>query len=149
MGSGSVTSSSAPTTSRPHFGPRLVERVRPRAQVARQITHRATIGVVARSSVGFGLAIGMSQGSRPPVAVPVARPDQKPAPPPVPVPVARPATAPTPASPSAQPSEASVSPWVRNRTGADQDEGTISVELGATHDSGLLKRGVHTEIEHD
>lgn len=89
------------------------------------------------------------QGSRPPVAVPVARPDQQPAAPPVPVPVAQPATAPTPVSPSAQPGEATVSPWVRNRTGADQDEGTISVELGATHDSGLLKRGVHTEIEHD
>ena len=77
MDSGLVTSdtATAPTatttatgtaaTARPHFGPRLAARVRPRARVARQISQRSTIGVVARSSMGFGLAIGMSQGSRP------------------------------------------------------------------------------------
>ncbi len=68
MDSGPVTSDSATDTAptaRPHFGPRLAARVRPRARVARQISQRSTIGVVARSSMGFGLAIGMSQGSRP------------------------------------------------------------------------------------
>ena len=89
------------------------------------------------------------QGSRPPVAVPVAQPGKQP----VAVPVAQPvtskaSTAPTPAAPDAQNGDQSVSPWVRNRTGAN-DTDTITVELGATHDGGLLKRGVHTEIEHD
>ena len=86
------------------------------------------------------------QGSRPPVAVPVVKPAPQPAPAVAAIPVAPPITAPIPASPTA---EASVSPWVRNRTGAGENEGTITVELGATHDSGLLKRGVHTDIEHD
>ena len=91
------------------------------------------------------------QGSRPPVAVPVARPGQQPGQPPVAVPVAQPVaaqTAPTPTLPEAKPGESSVSPWVRNRTGAGEAE-TVTVDLGSTHDSGLLKRGVHTEIEHD
>ena len=88
------------------------------------------------------------QGSRPPVAVPVAHPDQQRAPQPVAVPVAQPATAPTPAAP-VQTGDPAVSPWVRNRTGAGEAEGTITVDLGSTHDSGLLKRGVHTEVEHD
>jgi len=56
-------------------------------------------------------------------------------------------TAPAPIAPSLQ-SEPSVSPWVRNRTDATGDaEGVRSIDLGATHDSGLLRRGVHTEIE--
>jgi hypothetical protein len=91
------------------------------------------------------------QGSRPPVAVPV-QPGRQPAPQPVPVPVAQPAanpTAPAAAAPAAQPGTPSVSPWVANRTVAGGIDGTITVELGATHDGGLLKRGVHTEIEHD
>ncbi len=89
------------------------------------------------------------QGSRPPVAVPVAKPEQQPAPNPVAVPVAPPATAPTPAAPAAQAAELPVSPWVRNRTGASEGEGHVTIELGSSHDGGLLKRGVHTEIEHD
>lgn len=55
----------ATSNARPHFGPRLAARVSSRARAGRQITQRPTIGVVARSSLGFGLAIGMSQGSRP------------------------------------------------------------------------------------
>ncbi len=94
------------------------------------------------------------QGSRPPVAVPVARPSQQPAPQPAAVPAAQPVAAqPAPASPPPDPGAAAapaVSPWVRNRTdGADASGDTVSVDLASTHDSGLLKRGVHTEIEHD
>lgn len=91
------------------------------------------------------------RGNRPPVAVPV-QPGQQPMPQPVPVPVAQPGanpTAPAAAVPQAQPGTPSVSPWVANRTVAGETKGTITVELGATHDGGLLKRGVHTEIEHD
>jgi len=43
----------------------------------------------------------------------------------------------------------SVSPWVRNRTDAGDSDGTISIELGGTHDGGLLKRGVHAQLEQD
>mgnify|MGYP001812158719 CR=1 FL=1 len=94
------------------------------------------------------------QGARPPVAVPVARPDQQPPAQPVAVPVAQPVaaqpvTAPTPAAPDAQSADPSVSPWVRNRTGAGEGDGRIRIELGSTHDGGLLKRGVHADIEHD
>ena len=90
------------------------------------------------------------QGSRPTVAVPVARPDQQPAPQvlPAPQPVAASSTAPGPVAPTAQGAPA-VSPWVRDRTDAGDADGIITVELGRTHDSGLLKRGVHTEVEHD
>jgi hypothetical protein len=62
----------------------------------------------------------------------------------VPVPNAPAATA-----PAAQAAALPTSPWVRNRTGAGEPEQTISVEMGSRHDSGLLERGVHTEIEHD
>ena len=93
------------------------------------------------------------QGSRPPVAVPVVRPNQQPAPRPVAAPVIQPVAAQTasassaPSSPEAAPS---VSPWVRSRTDAgDASDGSISIELGSTHDGGLLKRGVHTEVESD
>jgi len=91
------------------------------------------------------------QGSRPPVAVPVARPAQQPAPQPVAMPAAvRVPTAPAPATPTAEAEPLAVSPWVRNRTdAADSPEDTISIDLGSTHDAGLLRRGVHTEIEHD
>ncbi|MEX1334530.1 MAG: hypothetical protein AB1Z66_04450 [Candidatus Limnocylindrales bacterium] len=94
------------------------------------------------------------QGNRPPVAVPVARPDQQPLPQPMAAPVTQPVvaqgpTAPAPAAPAAQPGTPFVSPWVRNRTSAGEPDGTISIELGSTHDGGLLKRGVHTEVEPD
>ena len=94
------------------------------------------------------------QGSRPPVAVPVARPGQQPVPQPAAVPVAPPMAVPAPsapmaAAPSAQAAAAVTSPWVRNRTDAGEPEPTISVEMGSQHDSGLLKRGVHTDIEED
>ncbi len=91
------------------------------------------------------------QGSRPPVAVPVARPTQQPTPPPLAVPVNGQAqTTPMPATPAADAGASSVSPWVRNRTDAvDTGEATVSIELGALHDGGLLKRGVHAEVEHD
>ena len=92
------------------------------------------------------------QGSRPPVAVPVARPDQRPAPKPVamPVPVAAQAqTAPMPTMPDAQAATAPISPWVRNRTDAGEFDGAIDIELGSTHDGGLLQRGIHAEFEQD
>jgi len=100
------------------------------------------------------------QGSRPPVAVPVTAPQQ-----PVPVPVARHApapagaptaaapagtpTAPAPAAPAAQTAEPSVSPWIANRTDASsgQPADTTTIEMGTRHESGLLRRGVHTDIE--
>jgi hypothetical protein len=92
------------------------------------------------------------QGSRPPVAVPVARPSGQPAPGPAGIPVAQPvvaqpATAPGPAMPSAA-AASSVSPWVRNRTEAGEDD-KVSIDIGGTHDGGLLGRGVHSEIETD
>jgi len=94
------------------------------------------------------------QGSRPPAVVPVAHPNQQPAPQPVAVPVAQPVAAqvplaPVPPVPGPPIAGAPVSPWVRNRTDAGEPADTIDVELGSTHDSGLLKRGVHTEIEPD
>jgi len=99
------------------------------------------------------------QGGRPPVAIPVVRPTEQPEQPipvaqPVAVPVAAAATvaptAPTPVVPATQASADTTSPWVRNRTGAgDSDEGSVAIELGATHDGGLLKRGIHTEITTD
>ena len=99
--------------------------------------------------------VPVQQGSRPPVAVPVSRPPAQPGAPPVPVPVAQPVpaasppapTAPMPAAPAAQPQDASTSPWVRNRTDAPEGAQDTTVDLGASHDSGLLKRGVHTELE--
>ena len=93
------------------------------------------------------------QGSRPPVAVPGARPTPQPDPQPVAVPVAsQTQTAPVPATPAADAGANNVSPWVRNRTGdgdaSNAGETTVSIELGASHDGGLLKRGVHAEVEH-
>ena len=94
------------------------------------------------------------QGSRPPVVLPVAHPNQQPAPQPVAIPVAQPVAAPVPMAPvppapGPPVAGAPVSPWVRNRTDAGELESTIDIDLGSTHDSGLLKRGVHTEIEPD
>ena len=92
------------------------------------------------------------QGSRPPVAVPVAQPvpgQPVPGQPPAPVPAGQPAasaTAPAPVAP--QQNQPSVSPWVRNRTDASGvDEETQTIDIGARHDSGLLQRGVHAQIE--
>lgn len=94
------------------------------------------------------------QVSRPPVAVPVARPAAVPvqrslvAPPTQPV--AAPAAAPTtpmPTPPVAQSADPATSPWVRDRTGAEQGPDSMTIELGARHDSGLLERGVHTHLE--
>ncbi len=95
-------------------------------------------------------------GSRPPVAVPVrpqaVPPNQPPVPAGQPAPTATPApiapTAPVPVAPVAQATEPPTSPWVRNRTDAGQPApGPHSIDIGASHDSGLLQRGVHTDIE--
>jgi hypothetical protein len=88
------------------------------------------------------------QAPRPPVAVPVAQPGNAPAPRPVPVPVAQPAqapTAPAPAVPEAQTREPVVSPWVRNRTRSAKMPDPNNVGF-ASHDSGLLQRGVHGQL---
>lgn len=104
------------------------------------------------------------QGTRPPVAVPVARPVGQPAPTPVAAPMARPVAAPVPVPVTPAPITPApvtpapvtpanarlenTSPWVRNRTAADDVQNDErSIEMGASHDSGLLKRGVHTEID--
>lgn len=92
------------------------------------------------------------QGSRPPVAVPVARPGQRPSPPremPVAQPVAAPAAAAhAPAHSNGHAAATPVSPWVRHRTESGETA-TVNIELGASHDGGLLQRGVHTELDHD
>ena len=92
-------------------------------------------------------------GSRPPVAVPVARPTTTPAEPvpvaqPVPVGVVLPAIQqPTPAPKGSAPP---TSPWVQQRSDVDEAAGdSMTIELGANHDTGLLKRGVHTEYDED
>jgi hypothetical protein len=92
---------------------------------------------------------------RVPVPVQVGRPT-------VTVPVARPAApAPLAAMPvagaqagtqtaAATGNGSSVAPWVSQRTAAPDQEitsTTVSIDLRARHDSGLLRRGVHTEIE--
>ena len=95
------------------------------------------------------------QGSRPPVAVPVTPPAVPPNQPPPPVPAGQPApaaapapTSPAPVAPAAQPAVTPTSPWVRNRTDAAQPaEGPRSIDLAASHDRGLLQRGVHADIE--
>jgi hypothetical protein len=79
------------------------------------------------------------QPNRPPVAVPVARPA------PVwthPVPVPAPVV---PAMPTS--TAAATSPWVRQRAGGamEQASDSITVELGSSHDGGLLERGIRTE----
>ena len=90
------------------------------------------------------------QSSRPPVAVPVARPAQ-PVPGPAPdapaVPV--PPPAPVGSAPAPQNGSTPTSPWVQQRSGTadEQHNGAMSIELGASHDSGLLQRGIHTEAE--
>jgi hypothetical protein len=84
------------------------------------------------------------QPNRPPVAVPVARPAPvRSQPVPVPAPV-------VPAMPTST-AAAATSPWVRQRAGgATQQTGDgITVELGSSHDGGLLKRGIHTEPSDD
>jgi|GEM_PF-5971371 len=110
----------------------------------------ARMVVAPRPRVPVPVGVG-----RPPVAVPVARPAGQPASPvpatqPVAVPVATAApTAPVPVAPTAVAGAEATSPWVRNRTAADDGSDSVTVEIGSTHDSGLLKRGVHTEIAQD
>jgi hypothetical protein len=43
------------------------------------------------------------------------------------------------------------SPWVRQRAGIDEGAPDLdmTVELGSRHDGGLIKRGVHTDIDED
>ncbi|MFO7531109.1 MAG: hypothetical protein R6W93_01520 [Candidatus Limnocylindrales bacterium] len=84
------------------------------------------------------------QTNRPPVAVPVARPAPVRA---QPVPVPAPAVPAMPASTAV----GATSPWVRQRSGAatQQANDGITVELGSSHDGGLLKRGIHTEPSDD
>ena len=92
------------------------------------------------------------QGSRPPVAVPVARPPQQPTPQPAAVPVAQPVPAQPPSAPAPAPQAGNdqVSPWVRARTDAGEGGAeSVTIEVGSSHDGGLLQRGVHTEIEQD
>jgi hypothetical protein len=81
------------------------------------------------------------QTSRPSVAVPVARPVPVPAPS-VPVPA--------PAVPMSTAADAATSPWVRQRAGGTEAHSdSISVELGASHDGGLLQRGIRVEPSDD
>ncbi len=98
------------------------------------------------------------QTPRPPVPVPVARPVRQPG---QPVPVTQPVGVPTavvPAMappvptavpPAAQPSPEATSPWVRNRTVAVEVPEGMSIEIGSTHDGGLLNRGVRIEVNED
>ena len=97
------------------------------------------------------------QPGRAPVAVPVAPA----APVPVPVSVA-PAAVPMPAgiAPAGAPGAggpapvaggqptAPTSPWVKQRSGIEEPT-TITVDLAGKHDSGLLDRGVRTEVSDD
>jgi hypothetical protein len=103
------------------------------------------------------------QPGRPPVAVPVTPAAQplaiapgapipqgaQPAPflrtgQPVPPPVNGQAVPPGPTAGTASPA----SPWVRRRSGVEEPEPqTITVDLAARHDSGLLERGVHADLE--
>lgn len=76
-------------------------------------------------------------GSRPPVAVPVARPAATPA-------------QPIPVGAVPQGSATPTSPWVQQRSDADDASGDrMTVELGGNHDTGLLRRGVHAEYDED
>ncbi len=103
-------------------------------------------------------------GSRAPVVIPVARSAAMPAqsvPAAQSVPVAQPvpvAAAPVAAAPPATPSPAAApragaattSPWVRQLSDVDEADGdSMTIELSGSHDTGLLKRGVHTEINED
>jgi hypothetical protein len=116
------------------------------------------------------------QPGRPPVALPIA-PGTLPAPVapgagppmtvgamPAPVPagatpiavppgVALPSGAPPLQAPTNAPAAAPAhtpSPWVRRRSGVEEPEPmTITVDLAARHDSGLLERGVHADLDDD
>jgi hypothetical protein len=102
-----------------------------------------------------GMCARMVVAPRPRVSVPV-QPNR----PPVPVPVARPAPVraqavpvPAPGVP-AMPTPATVaatSPWVRQRAGGDMQQANegLTVELGSSHDGGLLERGIRTEPADD
>jgi hypothetical protein len=82
------------------------------------------------------------QTSRPSVAVPVTRPAPVPARPfaTQSQPMAAPALATAPAA-------AATSPWVRQRAGGSEERASndITIEMGTSHDGGLLTRGVHAE----
>ena len=109
----------------------------------------ARMGVAPRPRVP-----GPVQAGRPPVAVPIARAaSNQPAPVPAAQPAAAAAVAPTAPGPIAvdpQTVAPSVSPWVANRThAAEPSESIRTIEMGARHDSGLLRRGVHTQAEED
>jgi hypothetical protein len=87
------------------------------------------------------------QVSRPAVPLPVARPTRPRPAAPVPPPVAAAVpTTPTPTVPSAVVMPP-LSPWVRERTASPEPDGVISIDLRGRHDTGLLQRGVHTELE--
>jgi hypothetical protein len=46
--------------------------------------------------------------------------------------------------------DAATSPWVRQRAGGTEAHSdSISVELGASHDGGLLQRGIRVEPSDD
>ena len=99
-----------------------------------------------------GMCARMVVAPRPRVPVPVQANRSS-----VAVPVSRPVpTQPMPVAASAMPGAVAptatqTSPWVRQRSGAA--EGTtndsIAVEFGASHDGGLLQRGIHTEPSDD
>jgi hypothetical protein len=89
------------------------------------------------------------QGSRPPVAVPVARPAAGQPTPAVPVAQPVPAGAAAAPPPAPQAAASPTSPWVAQRSEGDAPDQTQAqaIELGVSHDGGLLNRGVHTEID--
>jgi hypothetical protein len=59
-----------------------------------------------------------------------------------------PADAAAPAAPADEASSAPAEQWVRDRTDADDGHSEdTDIEIGTRHDSGLLDRGVHAEVE--
>jgi len=132
----------------PQSGPRTRRRARLGLPTSGQ---HPMCGICARMVVAPRPRVPVPvQAGRPPVAIPVQpgherQPSPLPRTQPVPQLVA---TAPTPVAPFIGPSQATTSPWVRDRTGSGQrhEEGTV-IDLAARHDGGLLQRGVHSDIE--
>jgi hypothetical protein len=128
----------------PVSGPRTRRRARlglPSAGVHPMCGSCARMVVAPRPRVPVPVQVG-----RPTVTVPVARPA-------APAPLAAMPVAGAQAgtqTAAATGNGSSVAPWVSQRTAAPDQEitsTTVSIDLRARHDSGLLRRGVHTEIE--
>ena len=131
----------------PQSGPRTRRRSRLGLPTAGE---HPMCGMCARMVVAPRPRVPVSvQTSRPPVGVPVARPAPGPA---RPVPMAQ-QPMPAAAMPAGVPPQSPVapqSPWVRQRASIDQTvDHSRTVELGVTHDRGLLDRGIHTEAKDD